>query len=226
MFHLVLKDFYINRKYFLLVILIAGLISGTMFYESKISGIVFPLVIICYGMLTRSCYYDDKDRGDVFLRMMPIKPSTIVYSKYIFGLLVIVVGVLPYMAIAFLGKPFGLELNIEYGAIATSIFVISFAHSIYLPVFFKYGYMKARTFQTVFYIGIMILSLSLKSLIDTTKSVVPISQRQWLIKPLSNMIKAFSQNSIMSSLVCILISIIMLSISAIISVRLYKTANE
>jgi ABC-2 type transport system permease protein len=225
MFHLVAKDFYINRKYFLLVILIAGLISGTMFYESKISGVVFPLVIICYGMLTRSCYYDDKDRGDIFLRMMPIKPATIVSSKYVFGLLVIVMGFFPYMAIAFLGKPLGLELNIEYGAMAISVFIISFAHSIYLPVFFKYGYMKARTFQTVFYIGIMIVSLSLKSLIETIKLSVPISQGQWLIKPLSNMINVFSKNSVMLSLMCILISFIMLAVSAIISVRLYQTAR-
>ena len=92
MFHLILKDFYISRKYLLLIILIAGFVSGTMFYDSKISGIVFPLVMICYGMLARSCYHDDKDRGDVFLRMMPIKPSTIVFSKYLFGLLLIVVG--------------------------------------------------------------------------------------------------------------------------------------
>lgn len=225
MFHLVAKDFYINRKYFLLVILIAGLVSGTMFYENKISGIVFPLVIICYGMLTRSCYYDDKDRGDIFLRMMPIKPATIVFSKYVFGLLVIVVGFFPYMAISFLGKPLGLELNIEYSAMAISVFIISFAHSIYLPVFFKYGYMKARTFQTVFYIGIMIVSLSLKSLIETIKLAVPISQGQWLIKPLSNMINAFSQNSVMLSLICILISFIMLAVSAIISVRLYQTVR-
>lgn len=225
MFHLVAKDFYINRKYFLLVILIAGLVSGTMFYENKISGIVFPLVIICYGMLTRSCYYDDKDRGDIFLRMMPIKPATIVFSKYVFGLLVIVVGFFPYMAISFLGKPLGLELNIEFNAMAVSVFIISFAHSIYLPAFFKYGYMKARTFQTVFYIGIMIVSLSLKSLIETIKLAAPISQGQWLIEPLSNMINAFSQNSVMLSLICILISFIMLAVSAIISVRLYQTVR-
>lgn len=225
MFHLVAKDFYINRKYFLLVILIAGLVSGTMFYENNIFGIVFPLVIICYGMLTRSCYYDDKDRGDIFLRMMPIKSATVVFSKYIFGLLVIVMGFFPYMAISFLGKPLGLELNIEYGAMAISVFIISFAHSIYLPVFFKYGYMKARTFQTVFYIGIMIVSLSLKSLIETIKLSVPISQVQWLIKPLSNMINVFSKNSVILSLMCILISFIMLAVSAIISVRLYQTVR-
>ena len=226
MFHLVAKDFYINRKYFLLVILIAGLISGTMFYENNISGIVFPLVMICYGMLTRSCYHDDKDRGNIFLRMMPIKPSTIVFSKYVFGLLVIVVGFFPYMAISFLSKPLGLELNIEYGAMAISVFIISFAHSIYLPVFFKYGYMKARTFQTVFYIGIMIVSLSLKSFIETIKLSIPISQGQWLIKPLSYMVKLFSQNNVMSSIMYILISFIMLGISAIASVRLYQTERR
>ena len=45
------------------------------------------------------------------------------------------------MALAVLGKHFGLSLNNEYSAMAVSLLIISFAHSVPCR-YFKHGYMK------------------------------------------------------------------------------------
>lgn len=216
MLHLILKDFYINRKYILMILLYMGFILYSK--GTSAPAILFGMSIVSYGILTRSCYCDDKDRGDTFLRTLPIKASTIVLSKYALGVLVMFGA---SIGLIFLALASGHSLHIYYSSIALSIFTVSLIYTIYLPVFFRYGYMKARTFQTIFFLVIMAASFGLRSLIDIVKSSIPINEGQWLIEPLTNLAKIILTRDVTLILTAIIISLIMLSISIALSLKFY-----
>jgi ABC-2 type transport system permease protein len=219
--HLVFKDFHVNRKYFLLIIVVAGMV----FFTDQISGVVIPIIMITYGMLSRSCYNDDLDRGDVFLRTLPIKPSTIVFSKYLFGICVVALALLPYALLA-IGGSFRAKSNIDTMSLAISILTISLMYCVYLPVYFKYGYMKARTFQTILYVGLALVSVAFSSMIEAVKRSIPMSQGQWLLIPLNRMAKFVVEKDAGLLAGTMIISAILLASSALLSLRLYKVGRD
>ena len=181
---------------------------------------VFGMGIVSYGMLVRSCFNDDKDRGDIFLRTLPIKASTIVLSKYMLGVLILLFATLLFALLALIG---GNGLDEYYASVAASSLTMSFTYSIYLPVFFKYGYIKTRTFQTAFFIAIMGVSFGLKSLINMVKSTIPIEQGQWLIGPLTNLVSILSKDHVLFLFTAIMLSIIMIVMSIFLSMKFYCT---
>lgn len=221
MLHLVFKDFHVNRKYFLLIIAVATIV----FFTDQLSGVIIPMIMITYGMLSRSCYNDDMDRGDVFLRTLPIKPSSIVFSKYIFGICVVVLALLPYAILALLGSA-KVKSNVDTMFMGISIFTISLMCSVYLPVFFKYGYMKARTFQTVLYVGLALISVAFSSMIEAVKGSIPMSQGQWLLNPLNKMAKFVMEKDTGLFAIMMIISAILLASSALLSLRLYNVGRN
>lgn len=221
MIHLVMKDFYVNKTYNLLILLYLGFLLFSK--GTSAPAIIFGMSIVSYGMLTRSCFNDDKDRGDIFLRTLPIKASTIVVSKYLFGILVLLVAAVLFVLLAFFG---GQNLSIYYASMGVAALSISLVYSIYLPVFFKYGYMKARTFQTIFFLAIMAVSFSLKSLIDIAKSSIPISKGQWLIAPMVNFIETISGSNTLLMVITCAASLVMLTISMILSLKFYDTGKH
>lgn len=217
MLHLVYKDIYVNRKYFLLVLLIAALI----FFTERVAGMVLPVIMIAYAMLSRSCYNDDLDRGDEFLRSLPIKKSHIVYSKYIFGIGVVVVAFFPFIIMTFI-RLFEHWSNIDSLFMAVSMLTVSFMFSVYLPVFFKYGYMKVRSFQTVLYVGLALVSVALSSAIDAVKKALPMDREMLLLGPLNNIAEAIIKQSAAAMVVAMVLSGFLLVLSALISVKLYE----
>lgn len=214
--HLVMKDFYVNRKYILIAILYLGF---ALFVTDNLApSLVFALAI-SYGIVTRSCFNDDKDRGNIFLRILPIRASTIVISKYVLGLIILLMNISIFLLL-FLIKGYGLE--IYYGSVSMVIFTLSLVYAIYLPVFFKYGYMKAKTFQTIFFIGIMLFSFGFKAFVNLLQSLNILGQGLWLKEALINFIEMFPKDSITLMLLSCFGALIMLTISIIVSLKFYN----
>lgn len=216
MIHLVVKDFYVNRKYILLISLYLGFVL--YFMGASDSYILFVMGIISYGTVTRSCYNDDKDRGGIFLKTLPIKASTIVFSKYFLGFVILLFTIILIMLFAIFS---GDSPESYYGSIAGAIFTMSLVYAVYLPVFFKLGYMKAITFQTIFFIGIMALSFGIRSFANIAEHSNVINQEQWLIAILVNFIKMISKNTTTLIIIASIISLMMLTISIILSLKFY-----
>lgn len=218
MIHLVIKDFYVNRKYILFILLYLGFILYSK--SNSVPAMVFGMGIVSYGMLTRSCFNDDKDRGNIFLRTLPIRASTIVLSKYMLGIFILLFATVIFALLALID---GSGMDMYYASIAASSLTMSFTYSIYLPVFFKYGYIQARTFQTAFFIGIMGLSFGFKPLINIAKSAIPIKRGQWFIRPLTNLVSILSKDHEIFLFTAIILSIIMIVISIFLSMKFYCT---
>jgi len=218
MMHLVMKDFYVNKKYILIAVLYLGF--ALFATENLAPSLIFALAI-SYGIVTRSCFNDDKDRGSIFLRTLPIKASTIVISKYVLGLIIIFMNVLILLLFSLI-KGNGLESY--YGSISMVVFTLSLVYAIYLPVFFKYGYMKATTFQTIFFMGIMLFSFGFGALADIIQSI-SIGQGQWIKEALVNFIEMVPKDSTTLMLITCLVAFIMLTISTVISLKFYNESS-
>jgi len=214
-----MKDLYVNRKYIFIAILYLGF---AMFFipDNQSSSFVFAMAI-SYGIVTRSCFNDDRDRGGIFLRTLPIRASTIIISKYILGILILLMDILIFILLSIIG---GQDLKILYESISLLVFALSLAYSVYLPIFFKYGYMKATTFQTVFFIGIMILSFTIRNLASI---IGPLNIAGWQksIGALINFIELSAENCATLMLISYFIAFIMLTISAMISLKFYTDSN-
>jgi len=218
--HLIAKDLYVNRKYIFFVLLYLFFIlygKGT-----SAPAVVFGMSVVSYGILTRSCFNDDKDRGDIFLRTLPIKASTIVLGKYALGLIILLFAIALFAILAIIG---GHSLYRYYPSISASVFIVAFVYAIYLPVFFKKGYIKAKTFQTIFFICVMAVSFGIRSLIDAVESAMPISQGERLLQPFINTVMFFSENYTILLLAVIMISTMMIAVSICCSLKFYVCSN-
>ncbi|NLU09698.1 MAG: ABC-2 transporter permease [Tepidanaerobacter acetatoxydans] len=218
--HLVIKDLYVNRKYMSFVLLFLAAIL--VLKGSSAPMVLFGVGITSYGVLIRSCYYDDKDRGDIFLRTLPIKASTIVLSKYILGISVLFIVVAICLLFAILS---GQNLDIYFASFAFSILAISIVYAIYLPIFFKYGYVKAATSQSVLFIIIMGASFGFKELINITNFPVPVNQLHRFLTPLINFINEISRSNIILLLTLSAVSLVILAVSAKLSIKFYDAGK-
>jgi len=218
MIHLVMKDFYVNRKYLLIAVLYLGF---ALFLTDNLAPTLIFALAISYGTVTRSCYNDDKDRGGIFLRALPIRASTVVLSKYLLGLTMILMNVLAFVLHSVIR---GQGLETDYGNIMVIIFTLSLVYSVYLPVFFKCGYMKATSFQTIFFIGILVISFGFRALVDFMKSSNP-AGGQWLAQRVLNLAEMLPKDSTTLLILLCSVALVILTISAAISLKIYNDSS-
>jgi len=206
-----MKDFYVNKKYILIAIVYLGFV---LFVPDNVAPSFIFALAISYGIVTRSCFNDDQDRGGIFLRTLPIKASTIVISKYVLGITILLINMAIFTLLSLVRSH---DFDMPYENISILILTLSFAYSVYLPVFFRYGYMKATTFQTMFFVGIMLLSFGLSSLRNIVKLLYP--------NDLSCFTNILPNNGTTLMILSCFIAIIMLIISAVISLKFYNYQN-
>ncbi len=209
MIHLVMKDAYVNRKYLLLILILVCFILILSGPSSSV--VLFAGGFASYSMLIRSCFYDDKDRGDIFLRTLPIKASTIVLSKYMFllSMLIIVSGV--SLLLSLLIKE---DLRAYCMSFMFFIPIISFINAVYLPVFFKYGYEKATTCQTLLFLIMIFLPFGFEKI----GSLMQVRDFNFL----SSIISLITSSSIYTTFLAVCaLSLVMLAISYKFSLKLY-----
>ncbi|HHV83988.1 MAG TPA: ABC-2 transporter permease [Tepidanaerobacter syntrophicus] len=209
MIHLVMKDFYVNRKYLLLISMLVCFILILSGPSSSVA--IFAGGFASYSMLIRSCFYDDKDKGDIFLRTLPIKKSVIVLSKYIFLLSMLII-------VAVVSLLFSILINEDFRAYYMSFMffvpIICFINAIYLPAFFKYGYEKATTYQTLLFLVMIFLPFGFEKI----GSLMQMQDFNFL----SSIISLITSSSIYTTfLVVCALSLALLAISYKFSLKLY-----
>ncbi|MGL6108405.1 ABC-2 transporter permease [Romboutsia sp.] len=143
MLKLLLKDLMASFKADTKTIL--KLIIGMMvfiFIFMPISTVTIPL-FISYIFIFRSFYLDEHNKCDYFFNSMPIEKEDVVYSKYLYATIVIIVSTL----IAYI---YSQIIKVEYGFImlqAKTIFIIFSLQLVMVavsyPIMFKYGYNKS-----------------------------------------------------------------------------------
>ncbi len=172
MINLLIKDFMLLRKNLWLPIVYSFMI---FFVFSKIDTTsqmiyVMGITMISYLLLMYSTAYDNLNKSDIMLNSLPLKRRDIVAERYL-SLFIFIASTALLMSISgIIMKSTGIVENLRFiqlfdVAIATcSICLIVF---LYLPVYFKVGYVQAKMFNfAIFFLVFMIPTLLSKVIMN------------------------------------------------------------
>ncbi|WP_213818300.1 ABC-2 transporter permease [Garciella nitratireducens] len=155
MFSLIIKDLLLLKK-----IILWGLVYMIFFsvaFQGLEGGAFLFAVALTHVFIMTTSAYEDKNNADVLLNSLPLKKERIVVSKYISGWIDFVISTVFYLEITFLIGIFKIPLEMASITIMDfmiALFFISLLNAIYLPVFFKFGYIKSRIFNFILLIVI------------------------------------------------------------------------
>lgn len=217
MFNLIQKEFLIQKKYFLvflgysifMLIVLSLSPQGTVESVYAVAGIAITYMFVQY-----SCAIEDKNNSEKILNSLPVSRSKIVFSKYIS---VILFSVFVTVIIGLLGELFT-KLSFVYIkkisieeiiSILTASWILA---SVYLPIYFKFGYIKTKLFNIIIFFVFFSGSLLFNSIIKVffqSPSIMPI------ISFLSN------RGPIIIGGIILLIAFIIVGLSAIVSTKVY-----
>lgn len=163
MWNLVLKDILIQKKTFIITILICLPLVFAFKGNSSNTSVVYSFVaaFTAYAFLTNSFYRDEG--AEVMLNSLPINRTTIIISKY----LSLLVFVLISMVILFLFLTFAqytglihLSRTINAEGILGGLITALFLSCILFPVYFKFGYSKTRYVTIILFFGMFFVFMA------------------------------------------------------------------
>ncbi len=163
MLKLVLKDFQIQKKSFLNYAFIATFLSF-FFAMSGMAQMTFAMVTfpIVYGFINRALYEDEKNNTLRLLVSLPVRRKTVVHARYVSAAAIILIMALVCTAINILLNAFGVTPLQETGngfiILAFSMLAMVFLISVYLPIAFRLGSIKAANINRFLFIGIFAAS--------------------------------------------------------------------
>lgn len=156
MLNLILKDILLQKKtflfsaFYLMVIILSFQQMGSTMVPASI-------IALTYVMIQYACAYDDKNKADVLLNSLPLGRDTIVTARYLSIFVFLPIAVLYYMVLGSIISLLHLPVKIypvSFEAIVWCLFSLILMNSVYLPVFFKVGYIKSRLVNFVFFFGL------------------------------------------------------------------------
>ncbi|MCK9268056.1 MAG: ABC-2 transporter permease [Alkaliphilus sp.] len=217
MLNLIKKEFLVQRKYsliffgysiFMLIVLSLSP-GGAVESVYAVAG-----VTIIYMFVQYSCAIEDKNNSEKILNSLPVSRNKIVFSKFISVILfsvfiTVIIGLLGelFTKLSFLYiKKISIE---EIISILTTAWILA---SVYLPIYFKFGDIKAKLFNIIIFFVFFSGSLLFNSII---KIFFQNSFTMPIIDSLSN------QGPIIIGGIILLIAIIIVTLSAAISTKVY-----
>lgn len=215
MYNLIIKDILIQKKQVVFSIVYMAFIL-IAFQGMGEAMLPMGLVALTYLLSMTSCAYEEKNKSDIMLNSLPIKKTNIVAAKYISVFVYLVMGIISYALftkiiimtqIPLKTYPITLEAFIG-GFVAVSLMI-----GIWLPIYFKFGYMKMRVVNFVFFFLFFFGASFLAQYFKDKQN------RQWV-----NGIIDFlnSQGDITIALIIVAMVIIFLTISYGLSLRFYS----
>ena len=153
--------------------------------------------------------YEDHNNIDYLISYLPVKRSEYVLSRYLFGIISILLSIVLLCIVYFVSIKIndlqGISLNLLLPISITSAIL---SMSVIIPLVLKFGINKGRVFMSIIVILVSTMPLSLMS---------DISQDSKTLETIMNII-----NSVGMPLITVVINIIILLVSIGISINLYK----
>ncbi|MBV4419521.1 ABC-2 transporter permease [Clostridium tyrobutyricum] len=211
--NLILKDILIQKKSFITTIICS--LPILLNFKSLGNNIcIFVPILITFVFITNAVLHDEK--AEILLNSLPVKRIHIISAKYIsifcFTLIGIITMFLLGNIIHFLGFiDFPRSLNIEDIFIT---FVLSLVlNCINFPLYFKYGYLKARFIPLILIFGVFFLLSSIDGVLHKYINY------EFIINNLNNMPEIILDSIIVS--ICCIVFIISFSLSC----NIYKNKD-
>lgn len=215
MYNLIIKDILIQKKQVLFSIIYLAFIL-VAFQGMGEAMLPMGMIALTYMLSMTSCGYEEKNKSDIMLNSLPIKRTNIVAAKYMSVFVYFAMGMIVYalftkimIMIQVPLKPYPITLEAFIGGFVA----VSFMTGIWLPIYFKFGYMKLRVLNFVlfflFFFGTSYLTRFFKEKQNS----------QW-VQNIINFLD--SQGDIIITLAIIAIVIIFLLISYGLSIKFYS----
>lgn len=213
MLNLILKDILIQKKGFITTIM-CSLIILINFKSLGNSIYIFLPILITFLFITNAILYDEK--AEILLNSLPVKRIHIISAKYISIFLFTLIGIITMFLLGniihFLGfVDFPRFLNIEN--IFIPFVLSSILNCINFPLYFKYGYLKARFIPLILIFGVFFLLSSLDGILHKYINY------EFIVINLNNIPQAILNSIII--LICFIVFIISFSLSC----NIYKNKD-
>jgi len=215
MLNLVLKDLLIQKKsvlfaaLYIILFVVAFQNMGELMYTTAM--IAFTYILVMGGFAN-----DDKNKVDTILNSLPIKRRNIVLCKFLSLFMFLAIGTATYLAVYFIFPVLGIPANvypITLESFVGGLLAVSILNGIYFPLFFKLGYTRARVINLVIFFSVFFGVPSLVNFIVRTQD----------IEMFYRIVDFFErQSDIVIALTLLLLSSVLLLVSYVISVQLYK----
>ncbi|NLO97420.1 MAG: ABC-2 transporter permease [Peptococcaceae bacterium] len=215
MFNLVLKDLLVLKKNFLFGIVYI-LIMIVAFQQIGGSMLAASIVVFSYMMVQLACAYDEKNKADILLNSLPLNRSTIVIARYISTFIFTAISIVYYLLLSGLIKVLHLPLKVypvSLEGILGALFALILVCGIYLPIFFKMGYIKSKLLNFVLFFGVFFGGAILLQELITNKDQSTLQRVVQFLNEQSTMQVAVEISAVM---------ILLLFISFMFSLRNYK----
>ncbi len=215
MYNLIIKDILIQKKQVAFSIAYMAFIL-VAFQGMGEAMLPMGLVALTYMLSMTSCGYEEKNKSDIMLNSLPIKRTNIVAAKYLSVFVYFAMGMIAY--VLFTKVIIMIQVPLKTYPITLEAFIggfvaVSLMTGIWLPIYFKFGYMKLRVLNFVlfflFFFGTSYL----------TKFFKEKQNSQW-VQDIINFLN--SQGNIRIALIIATMVIIFLIISYGLSVRFYS----
>ncbi|MFJ7731722.1 ABC-2 transporter permease [Lysinibacillus sp. NPDC097231] len=215
MIHLIKKDILMQKKTIGLSLLFIFIFTFTL-SEIGPSGLVVNILAVTYMLVLGASAVEDKNNSDIMLISLPIKKSTIVFSKYIsvyiFAAYAALINFLIYYIIT--------QLNLSIEVIpftSTGLYLSLVAATLFcaitLPLIFKYGFLKSRVISIILFFVFISGGLSLVDNLSKNENSI-------FIKKIANLLN--SSSDIQIALLSLIPVVIILFISYTLSLKFYK----
>ncbi|KOA21401.1 hypothetical protein CLHOM_00720 [Clostridium homopropionicum DSM 5847] len=215
MLTLALKDFKLSSKYNFFILIYGMFLSVAGLKNNHSPGVFYTLsiIIIVYISILYSNGYDEKYKIHVALNSLPIKKHEIVLAKYlsfilhiflISGVIIIFTLILSILGL----KTSARTANIWDMIIAFNI--LGIFYSIYYPIYYKFESSKLRILNIGLYLMLLVAPNYITKFLKSDSG--------------TNLIKYLStfNNTNALSLIILILSIFLLIVSFLISIRIYS----
>lgn len=215
MLNLIIKDILVQKK----TILFAVGYCFFLVFAFQSLEVVTPIAAttaIVYLLIQYSFAHEDKNNSETMLNSLPVSRKDIVLAKYLSIFVYIGLAMLAYMVATLVVITVRIPIKVEFlslQGITITFLMVSLMASIYMPVIFKFGYLKAKIFNMVMFLFFFFIPMGLASLYQNPKY-------NSLISDFIRGFATWSDWQIASLLAAI--ALIILSLSYCISLSIYK----
>lgn len=223
MLNLIKKEFIIQKKYLFYYIfysIFIFVIFSMSSNESAKSAYILAAVSVTYIFIQYSCAIEDRNNSERILNSLPISKKSIVLSKYfslmIFSIIAVILSIVSGYIISKLDF-IKVEL-IGIIDIVTIFFIVSILAGLYFPVYYKFGYIKAKILNIIIFLGFFSSSMLVGQLL-----------KHFAVNDMMNSASAgtigrlFSEYGDMGIYIILLgIGLLILIVSALLSITIYK----
>lgn len=151
---------------------------------------VTPIIVaVSYMFLMTSCAWEDKNDSDVLLNSIPIPRWKIVAAKYVSVIAYGAAAALGYWLVKTIISVAGFPLKVSpivWEGVLGGLLGIGLVSALYLPLFFKLGYLRSKSMNFVIFFGFFALIGFLPKLLPTKPEwIAALESAEYSITPIA-----------------------------------------